>query len=54
MGYEAYREGVLERQKSLGIIPEGTELTPIDPYADTTSHDGKAWPHGDRCCPGTR
>ena len=51
MGYEAYREGVLERQKSLGIIDPSTELTPIDPYAGTTSHDGKAWPHGDTVLP---
>ncbi len=47
MGYEAYREGVLERQKQLGIVPESTELSPIDPYADTTSHDGKPWSSGD-------
>jgi arylsulfatase A-like enzyme len=51
MGYEAYREGVLERQKALGILPEGTELSPIDPYADTTSHDGKPWSHNDRVRP---
>ena len=43
MGYEAYREQVLERQKALGIVPENAELSPINPYADTTSHDGKPW-----------
>jgi arylsulfatase A-like enzyme len=43
MGYEAYREGVLERQKKLGIVPESTELSPINPYIDATSHDGKPW-----------
>src|SRR3954451_8214289 len=43
MGYEAYREGVLERQKQLGIVPESTALSPIDPCADTTSHGGKPW-----------
>jgi arylsulfatase A-like enzyme len=43
MGYEAYREQVLERQKQLGIVPESTELSPINPYAGTTSHDGKPW-----------
>jgi len=51
MGYEAYRELVFERQKELGIIPEGTELSPIDPYADTTSHDGKPWAQFDRVRP---
>ncbi len=51
MGYEAYREGVFERQKKLGIIAEGAELSPIDPYADTTSHDGKPWSQGDRVRP---
>jgi arylsulfatase A-like enzyme len=43
MGYEAYREIVLERQKELGIVPQNAELSPINPYADTTSHDGKPW-----------
>ncbi len=43
MGYEAYREQVLERQKTLGIVPENTELSPINPYAETTSRDGKPW-----------
>jgi arylsulfatase A-like enzyme len=51
MGYEAYREGVLERQKALGIIESSTELSPIDPYADTTSHDGKPWSETDRVRP---
>ena len=31
MGYEAYREVVFERQKKLGIIAEGAELSPIEP-----------------------
>ena len=34
MGYEAYREAVLERQKKLGIVPESAELSPINPYVD--------------------
>ena len=42
MGYEAYREVVFASQKRLGIIPEGTELSPINPYADLTSADGTA------------
>ncbi len=51
MGYEAYREGVFDRQKELGIIPADAELSPIDPYIDTTSHDGKPWSAGDRVLP---
>jgi arylsulfatase A-like enzyme len=43
MGYEAYRELVFERQKQLGIFPEDAELTPINPYAEETSPDGKPW-----------
>ena len=51
MGYEAYRELVFERQKELGIVAEGAELSPINPYADTTSHDGKPWSEIDRVRP---
>ena len=51
MGYEAYRELVFERQKELGIIPEDAELSPINPYADTTSHDGKPWSELDTRAP---
>ncbi len=47
MGYEAYREGVFARQKELGIIADGAELSPIDPYLGTTSHDGKPWAAND-------
>jgi arylsulfatase A-like enzyme len=44
MGYEAYRELVFERQKQLGIFPEDAELTPLNPYVEETSPDGKQWP----------
>ena len=43
MGYERYRELVFERQKQLGIFPEDAELTPLNPYAEETSVDGKPW-----------
>jgi arylsulfatase A-like enzyme len=43
MGYEAYRELVFERQKQLGIFPEDAELTPLNPYAEETSVEGKPW-----------
>ena len=39
-GYEAYREWVLPRMIERGILPEGTELTPINPMADGTFADG--------------
>ena len=51
MGYEAYREGVFARQKALGLVPESAELSPINPYVDTTSHDGKPWSQNDRVRP---
>jgi arylsulfatase len=35
-GYEAYREWVLARMIERGILPEGTELTPINPMRDGT------------------
>ena len=47
MGYERYREIVLERQKKMGIVPENTELSPINPIgttADTKSPTGLPFP----------
>ncbi|WP_019146310.1 arylsulfatase [Aeromicrobium massiliense] len=35
-GYEAYREWVLPRMIERGILPEGTELTPLNPMPDGT------------------
>jgi arylsulfatase A-like enzyme len=43
MGYEAYRELVFDRQKQMGVMPENAELTPLNPYADETSAEGKPW-----------
>ncbi len=43
MGYEAYRELVFARQKQMGIVNEHAELSPINPYIDATSFDGKPW-----------
>ena len=42
-GYEAYRELVFARQKEMGLVPESAELSPINPLAESTSHDGKPW-----------
>ena len=47
MGYERYRELVLERQKHMGLVPENTTLPPINPIgtsADTKSPTGLPFP----------
>jgi arylsulfatase A-like enzyme len=41
-GYEAYREWVLARMLERGILPEGTQLTPINPMAPGTYSEGDA------------
>lgn len=51
MGYEAYREEVFQRQKTLGVLPENAELSPINPYADRTSSNGTPWPELDTVRP---
>ena len=43
MGYEAYREIVFENQKKMGIMPQDAVLSPLNPYAEETSVDGKPW-----------
>ena len=39
-GYEAYREWVLPRMIERGILPEGTELTPLNPMPEGTYSAG--------------
>ncbi|MEU3408559.1 arylsulfatase [Streptomyces sp. NPDC006670] len=48
-GYEVYRQLTLQRQIELGIMPEGTELTPINPHGEpnAASPSGKPWPEGE-------
>ncbi|GAA5209918.1 arylsulfatase [Microbacterium kyungheense] len=41
-GYEAYREWVLPRMIERGILPEGTELTEINPMTEGTFSPGDA------------
>jgi arylsulfatase A-like enzyme len=43
MGYEAYRETVLARQKKMGILPNDAQLSPLNPYAEEKSVEGKPW-----------
>ena len=51
MGYERYREIVLEKQKSMGIVPPDTELSPINPYLDVKGPQGEPWPLQDTVRP---
>ncbi|MGH3726612.1 MAG: arylsulfatase [Mycobacterium sp.] len=51
MGYELYREIVLENQKKLGIVPSDTELSPVNPYLDVKGPDGQPWPLQDTVRP---
>lgn len=50
-GYEKYREEVLERQISMGLIPEGTELPPLNPYVEESGAEGQPWPEQDTVRP---
>jgi arylsulfatase A-like enzyme len=52
-GYEAIREGVLARQIELGLLPEGTELSSINPHGEPerTGPDGQVWPQLDTVRP---
>ena len=51
MGYEKYREIVLENQKKLGIVPPDTELSPVNPYLDVKGPNGEPWPSQDTVRP---
>ncbi len=46
MGYEAIREEILANQKKMGLLPENTSLSPINPHGEphSSSPDGKPWP----------
>jgi arylsulfatase len=52
-GYEAIREGILARQIELGLLPEGTELSGINPHGepDRTGPEGQPWPKLDTVRP---
>ncbi|MGB7214786.1 MAG: arylsulfatase [Gammaproteobacteria bacterium] len=49
MGYEAIRPEILKRQKELGLLPENTELSPINPHGepDRKGPAGQPWPELD-------
>ena len=42
---------MFERQKKLGIVTEKAELSPVNPYIDEKSADGKGWPEADTIRP---
>jgi arylsulfatase A-like enzyme len=46
-GWDWYREQTLKRQIEMGLLPKGTGLSPLNPYINETSADGKPWPEGD-------
>ncbi|MGW6395201.1 arylsulfatase [Streptomyces sp. NPDC055103] len=52
-GYEAIRTEILRRQKELGLLPEGTELSAINPHGEpqVTGPDGQPWPRLDTVRP---
>ncbi|MCK9278272.1 MAG: arylsulfatase [Methanoculleus sp.] len=45
-GYEKIREQILKNQKKMGLLPENTDLSPINPHGEpaTTGPDGQPWP----------
>jgi arylsulfatase len=45
-GYEAMRPAILARQKELGLLPEDTQLSDINPHGEPgrTGPDGQPWP----------
>ena len=51
MGYERYREIVLQAQKELGVVPPDTELSPMNPYVDVKGPNGEPWPAQDTVRP---
>ncbi len=51
MGYEQYAVDALERMKDMGLVPDDTELAPINSMADATNADGAAWPETDHVLP---
>jgi arylsulfatase A-like enzyme len=46
IGYEKIREQILANQKKIGLLPEGTRLSPINPHGepDVTGPEGQPWP----------
>jgi len=49
MGYEEIRKQILAHQKKMGLLPESTELSPINPHGEPAAKgpDGQPWPRLD-------
>src|SRR5439155_1283003 len=48
-GYEAIRAEILANQVKLGLLPDSTQLSPINPHGEPTTKgpDGQPWPQLD-------
>jgi arylsulfatase len=44
MGYEAIRSATLAKQKAMGIVPQNTELPPVNPIGELTGPSGQPFP----------
>ena len=51
MGYEKIRESVLAKQKKMGLVPQTTELSTINPNLEVKGPDGQPWPELDTVRP---
>ncbi|MBU8821698.1 arylsulfatase [Mycolicibacterium goodii] len=51
MGYEKYREIVLENMRRMGLVPSDTELSPMNPYLQVAGPGGQPWPAQDTVRP---
>jgi arylsulfatase A-like enzyme len=50
-GYEQYAADALERMKTMGIVPESTQLAPMNSMSGATSSEGTPWPATDNVLP---
>lgn len=53
MGYEEIRKQILANQKKMGLLPDSTELSPINPHGEPAvkGPDGQPWPKLDFVLP---
>jgi len=53
MGYEDIRKQILANQKKMGLLPDSTELSPINPHGEPAvkGPDGQPWPKLDFVLP---
>lgn len=53
MGYEEIRKQILTNQKKIGLLPDSTELSPINPHGEPNAKgpDGQPWPKLDFVLP---